>query len=71
MTLIDSSCMARVVTCARNAEKLEELVSTCKSKGWDVQGVVADVGTPEGRTKLFEQVATVFDGQLGTFRDSS
>ncbi|KAK2079990.1 hypothetical protein QBZ16_002385 [Prototheca wickerhamii] len=32
---------------ARNAEKLEELVSSCKAKGWDVSGVVADVSTSQ------------------------
>lgn len=53
------------MTCARNAEKLEELVSSCKAKGWDVSGVVADVSTPQGRTALFDQVTAHFGGELG------
>lgn len=30
---------ARVLTCARNADDLSELLEHCSSKGWDVKGI--------------------------------
>lgn len=55
---------ARVITCSRNADDLEELLSFCASKGWDVHGVVADVAQQEGRDKLVETVRLSWGGQL-------
>lgn len=59
-----SIMMCRVFTCARKAEDLEELLSSCKAAGWDVQGMVADVSTAEGRAALLAQVSDAFGGQL-------
>lgn len=55
---------ARVFTCARKAEDLEELLAHCKAAGWDVQGTVADVSTADGRAALLAQVSDAFGGQL-------
>lgn len=55
---------ANVFTCARNAEELAALLEECKSKNWNVQGVVADVAESEGRLSLVAAVSAAFDHQL-------
>jgi Tropinone reductase 1 len=56
---------ARVFTCARNAGDLAGLVEQAAQQGWDVQGVVGDVATPEGREEVVKAVSQAFGGQLG------
>jgi len=64
-TVIELAALnARVITCSRNADELEELLSFCASKGWDVHGVVADVAQQEGRDKLVQTVRLSWGGQL-------
>lgn len=54
----------RVFTCARNADKLQELLDHCKQQGWDVQGIVADVAQEEGRQQLMQAASAAFGGVL-------
>jgi Tropinone reductase 1 len=53
----------RVLTCARNPDELKEFVAQCHAKGMDVEGVVADVATIEGRTTLITKIEAFVDGQ--------
>lgn len=53
----------RVLTCSRHPEELQEFVSECQAQGMDVEGVVADVATPEGRTGLIDDIESFLDGK--------
>jgi hypothetical protein len=53
----------RVLTCARNPDELKEFVAQRHAKGMDVEGVVADVATIEGRTTLITNIEAFVDGQ--------
>jgi tropinone reductase I len=53
----------RVLTCARNPDELKEFLAECHAKGMDVEGVVADVATIEGRSVLINNIETFVDGQ--------
>jgi Tropinone reductase 1 len=46
----------RVLTCARNPTEVQEFVADCRARGLDVHGVVADVSTAQGRSKLIEDI---------------
>lgn len=55
----------RVLTCSRNVEEIKTCVEEWKSLGYDVEGVVADVATADGRSKLMEHIRTfVGSGKL-------
>ena len=46
-----------VFTCCRNQEDLDRcLTEWNQQKGYNVQGVMADVSTPEGRMSLVEKI---------------
>lgn len=47
---------ARILTCARNKEELEQCVEEWKSNGYDVTGVEADVASSEGRDSLMTEI---------------
>ena len=55
---------AHVFTCARKESDLEELLTECKDKGWDVQGIPADVSNSEGRKELIDAVKAAWGGEL-------
>lgn len=59
-----SSLGCRVLTCSRNGDELAERICEWNDIGLDVQGVVADVSTPEGRETLRNEVETRFEGRL-------
>lgn len=55
----------RVLTCSRNVEEINACLEEWKSLGYDVEGVVADVATADGRSKLIEDIRTfVGSGKL-------
>lgn len=54
----------KVFTCARSSEDLDELLSFSQRNGWDVNGIVADVSTQEGRKNLLTAVDNAFNGKL-------
>ncbi len=54
-----------VLTCARNGDELLERLNEWNDQhGLDVQGIVADVSTPEGREILRKEVEERFGGKL-------
>lgn len=55
---------ARVITCARNAEDLQDLEKQAESKGWHVKGLQADLSTYEGRQSLIGKVKEDFGESL-------
>jgi tropinone reductase I len=56
---------AQVFTCARRADDLEELLGHCSSLNLNnVNGVVADVSTKEGRITLIEAVHAAWGGKI-------
>lgn len=57
--------VCRVVTCGRKADAVAELVEECKAKGFDVQGVAADVATADGRQAVITAATESFGGKLG------
>ncbi|KAL7554974.1 hypothetical protein ACHAWF_018548 [Thalassiosira exigua] len=60
-----SSLGCRVLTCSRNGDELaDRLFEWNDQHGFGVQGVVADVSTPEGRETLRQQVEEKFGGKL-------
>lgn len=52
----------RVLTCSRNAEELQGCVKEWTDLGYDVQGVVADVATADGRSKLIDNIRSFLAG---------
>jgi Tropinone reductase 1 len=54
-----------VLTCARNAKDMEELLAACRKAGWHVEGMLADVSVPQDRKKLVAKAVELFDGKLG------
>ncbi|KAL7495189.1 hypothetical protein ACHAWT_007746 [Skeletonema menzelii] len=60
-----SSLGCSVLTCARNGDELSERLHEWNDQhGLDVQGIVADVSTPEGREILRKEVEDRFGGKL-------
>lgn len=59
-----SSLGCRVLTCSRNGDELADRLSEWNDHGLDVEGVVADVSTPEGRETLRKEVEARFGGKL-------
>ncbi|KAL7536724.1 hypothetical protein ACHAXR_011211, partial [Thalassiosira sp. AJA248-18] len=60
-----SSLGCRVLTCARNGDDLaDRLFEWNDQHGFNVEGVVADVSTPEGREILKKEVEARFGGKL-------
>lgn len=55
---------ARVYTCARRAEDLQEALVSCREKGWAVQGSVCDVTDSAQRESLLKEVSQAFKGKL-------
>ncbi|KAF7066730.1 hypothetical protein CFC21_072670 [Triticum aestivum] len=55
---------ARVHTCSRNAEELEECRQRWQEKGMRVTVSVCDVSVPADREKLMDTVRQTFDGKL-------
>lgn len=53
----------RVLTCSRNEEELKEFVEACKAQGMDVEGVIADVSSVEGRKDLIDGVESFCQGK--------
>lgn len=53
----------RVLTCSRNEEELKKFMEECKSKGMDVEGVVADVASTIGRERLMEKLEKFLGGK--------
>ena len=52
-----------VLTCARNAQDLDRCLAEWRAEGLKVQGVVADVSTPQGRAHLLETLRTWLNGK--------
>mmetsp|Transcript_36357 Transcript_36357/g.74118 ORF Transcript_36357/g.74118 Transcript_36357/m.74118 type:complete len:300 (+) Transcript_36357:94-993(+) len=60
-----SSLGCSVLTCARNGDELSERLHEWNDQhGLNVQGIVADVSTPEGREMLRKEVEDRFGGKL-------
>lgn len=60
-----SALGCRVLTCSRNGDELaDRLFEWNDHHGLDVEGVVADVSTPEGRELLRKEVEVRFGGKL-------
>lgn len=57
-----------MLTCSRNGDELADRLSEWNDHGLDVEGVVADVSTPEGRETLRKEVEARFGGKLGKMR---
>lgn len=55
---------AHVFTCARNEEVLNSCIEEWKSKGYIVEGCVADISIESDRLKLIEEVKTRFGNEL-------
>jgi tropinone reductase I len=53
----------RVLTCSRNTEELQSCVEEWRALGYDVQGVVADVATADGRSKLIDDIRSFLTGE--------
>lgn len=53
----------RVLTCSRKADELQACVDEWKEQGMDVEGVVADVSTPEGRDDLLRGIGDFLGDQ--------
>jgi len=53
----------RVLTCARNEDDLAKCLQEWQSAGMNVEGVVADVSSPEGRERLLGKLQTWLDGK--------
>lgn len=56
----------RVLTCSRNQSDLDTCLNEWQNAGLDVQGIVADVSTPEGRDALVARLRQMIgpDGRL-------
>lgn len=52
-----------VLTCARSEDDLASCISEWRATGMKVEGVVADVSTPEGRTQLMEKLRRWLNGR--------
>lgn len=55
---------ATVYTCSRNEEELNACLKEWQEKGFSVSGSVCDASSPPQREKLFELVASAFNGKL-------
>jgi Tropinone reductase 1 len=55
---------AKIFTCSRSENDLAELLAYCDEKGWDVQGISADVSEAEGRKNLIDAVKAAWGGEL-------
>ncbi|CAL5223261.1 g5745 [Coccomyxa viridis] len=55
---------AKVITCARNAQDLQDLEKQAQGKGWHVKGIQADLSTYDGRQSLMAEVKESFGGSL-------
>jgi Tropinone reductase 1 len=53
----------KVLTCCRNSEELNACLKEWKDKGWNVQGVTADVATAEGRENFVKEIERWLEGQ--------
>jgi tropinone reductase I len=53
----------RVLTCSRHENELQDFISYCRSRGMDVEGVVADVSSLEGRAAFLDKIETFLNGQ--------
>ena len=52
-----------VLTCARSQQDLANCLAEWQAAGMKVEGVVADVSTPQGREHLIETLRTWLDGK--------
>ncbi|XP_057433117.1 tropinone reductase homolog At5g06060-like [Lotus japonicus] len=55
---------ATVYTCSRNEVELNACLKEWQEKGFSVSGSVCDASSPPQREKLFELVASAFNGKL-------
>lgn len=55
---------AKVLTCSRKQEDIDDLVKDAKERGLDVQGLVADVSSKAGREGLLKEVSKAGQGRL-------
>ncbi|MCE3050546.1 beta ketoadipate:succinyl-CoA transferase, tr1, partial [Datura stramonium] len=55
---------AKVYTCSRNEQELQECLDTWRNKELNVEGSVCDLLSRTERDKLMQTVARVFDGKL-------
>ncbi|MBD2101232.1 SDR family oxidoreductase [Leptolyngbya sp. FACHB-261] len=51
---------AEVMIVARNAENIQQCLTTWQQQGWQAQGVSADITQPEDRQRIFAQVSEAF-----------
>ncbi|XP_038697370.1 tropinone reductase homolog isoform X2 [Tripterygium wilfordii] len=58
---------AKVHTCSRNQNQLNERIQEWKIKGFQVSGSVCDLNSRDQREKLIQTVSSVFDGKLNIF----
>jgi tropinone reductase I len=54
---------ASVFTCCRKKQDLDDCLAEWTHKGWKVQGVTADVSSPEGRAAFLDQVDAWLQGR--------
>lgn len=62
---------ARIHTCSRNKEELEERIQEWKAKGFQVSGSVCDLASRTQREELVQTVASLFDGKLNILVSSN
>ena len=53
---------AEVLVVARNADRLEEKLAVWRRQDRTVYGVSADVGCPDARTRIFEEIDRTWGG---------
>lgn len=59
------SLKAKVITCCRNKENLDNCLKHWRQNGFDdIHGCVADVSTPEGRDALVQFISSKCDGKI-------
>lgn len=52
-----------VFTCCRNPEDLDQCLTEWTERGYKVQGVTADVSSPDGRNELVGEIERWLDGR--------
>ncbi|CAN1257380.1 Tropinone reductase homolog At5g06060, partial [Linum perenne] len=55
---------AKVHTCSRNEDELNQFLQQCQGKGFSVSGSVCDVSSPSQREKLINDVSALYNGTL-------
>ncbi|XP_052729724.1 noroxomaritidine/norcraugsodine reductase isoform X4 [Vigna angularis] len=62
---------AAVHTCSRTQTELNKCLEEWQSEGFQVTGSVCDVSSPHDREKLLQKVASIFNGKLNIYKETS